>query len=364
MKGERSPLISAGIVGVVLAVAIAVSALQFDRLPFIRSGAEFSAFFADAGGLLPGDHVEVAGVRSGDVEDVSLDGTKVKVRFSLDESIVLGKKTTVAIKTNTVLGRKSLLVEPKGPGALRSDQPIPLERTTSPYSLNDALGDLTTTVSDLDLNQVNKTLDTLSDTFADTPAPLRSALDGITNLSRSLNKRDQALTDLLSHAQNVTKVLADRADQINKLLLDGNDLLGELDNRRQALSQLIVYVNQLAIQLTGFVNDNEAQLKPALDKVNSVLQMLQRNKDNLGKALDALGPYAAALGEQVGSGPYFQAYLSNVESIPIRALVDSMVWPERLPKDLYDAFGHPITTNPAETVPGDVTNPGTGEQPR
>ncbi|MEV5652871.1 MCE family protein [Nocardia sp. NPDC052254] len=351
MKAERSPLISAGIVGIVVAVSVALSALQFDRLPFIRSGAEFSAYFADAGGLVPGDQVHVAGVRSGQVEDVSLDGPKVKVRFSLDESIVLGKKTTASIKTNTLLGRKSLDVDPEGPGAIRQDQPIPLERTTSPYSLNDALGDLTKTVEGLDLDQVNKTLDTLSESFADTPAPLRSALDGVTALSRSLNKRDEALTELLSHAQNVTKVLSDRANQINALLTDGNDLLGELDARRTSLSQLIVYVNQLAQQLTGFVNDNEAQLKPTLDKLNSVLQLLQRNKDNLGKALDALGPYAAALGEQVGSGPYFQAYLSNVESIPLRSLVDALVWPERLPQDLYDSFGHPITTNPAETEP-------------
>ncbi|MGV9680448.1 MCE family protein [Nocardia sp. NPDC003482] len=350
MNGERSPLVSIGVVGIVMAIAISLSALQFDQLPFIKGGAGYTAVFADAGGLVVGDPVQVAGVRSGRVEEVRLAGAAVDVRFTLDESIVLGRRTTAAIKTNTILGRKSLEVVPQGDGAIRGDTPIPLERTTSPYSLNDALGDLTKTVQGLDLDRVNTTLDTLSQTFADTPAPLRSALDGVTALSRSLNARDQALTDLLAHAQNVTKVLSDRANQINALLVDGNDLLGELDARRSALSQLIVYVNQLAQQLTGFVNDNEAQLKPALDKLNSVLALLQRNKDNLGRALEALGPYAAALGEQVGSGPYFQSYLSNVESIPLRALVDAMVWPDRLPQSLSDAFGLP-TTNPAVTEP-------------
>nr|WP_221333115.1 MCE family protein [Nocardia transvalensis] len=342
---------SIGIVGVVLAATISLSALQFDRLPFIRSGADFSAFFADAGGLLPGDQVQVAGVRSGKVEKVELDGAKVRVRFSLDESIVLGRKTTAAIKTNTVLGRKSLEVDPQGDGAIRGDDPIPLERTRSPYSLNDALGDLTKTVQGLDLDQVNTTLDTLSQTFADTPAPLRAALDGVSALSRSLNARDQALTDLLAHAQNVTKVLADRADQINALLLDGNDLLGELDARRSALSQLIVYVNGLAQQLTGFVGDNEAQLKPALDKLNSVLGLLQRNKDNLGQALDQLGPYAAALGEQVGSGPYFQSYLANLTSPTMRPLIDALVWPQRLPQSFQEYLNAPPSTSPAEQDP-------------
>ncbi|MBY8857577.1 MCE family protein [Nocardia sp. CA2R105] len=341
MKEKRSPLIDIGIVGVVLAVAISLSALQFQRLPFVRSGAEFSAYFADAGGLLPGDQVQVAGVRSGQVESVTLAGAKVKVRFSLDEAIVLGRKTSAAIKTNTVLGRKSLEVVPTGDGVLRRDDIIPLSRTTSPYSLNDALGDLASTVQGLDTDQVNKTLDTLSAAFDKTPGPLRSALDGVTALSRSLNTRDKALTELLSHAQNVTKVLSDRANQINTLLLSGNDLLGELNARRTALSQLIQYVNGLAQQLTGFVQENEASLKPDLDNLNSLLALLQKNKDQLGKALDALGPYAGALGEQVGSGPYFQAYVSNATSMTLQPLVDALVWPQHVPQSFQNYINHP-----------------------
>jgi phospholipid/cholesterol/gamma-HCH transport system substrate-binding protein len=355
MKKTRSRTVSLGIIGIVVATAISLSALQVDRLPFIRSGATYTAYFADAGGLVPGDQVQVAGVRSGRVEQVRLDGAKVYVRFTLNESIVLGNKTSAAIKTNTVLGRKSLEVTPSGSGSTRTDDTIPLDRTTSPYSLTDALGDLSNTVKGLDMDQVNKTLDALSTTFADTPAPLRSALDGVTQLSRSLNARDKALTDLLGRAQNVTKVLADRSNQVNALLVDGNELLGELDRRRSALSQLIVYVNGLAQQLTGLVNDNEAQLKPTLDRLNSVLALLQSNKENLSKALDGLGPFAAALGEQVGSGPYFQAYVSNASTRSLQMLVDALVWPEHLP-DSFRAY----LTDPA--LPS--IEPGIQEPPR
>ncbi|MFI5715329.1 MCE family protein [Nocardia sp. NPDC051750] len=331
---EQSRAVTIGIVGLVLAVAVALTALQFERLPFIRGGAVYTAYFADAGGLVTGDDVEVAGVKSGRVEDVSLDGAQVLVRFSVDDSIALGDKTSAAIKTNTVLGRKSLAVTPDGDGTLTVTETIPLTRTTSPYSLNEALGDLGQTVQDLDLPKVNQTLDELSAAFADTPAPLRSALDGVTALSRTINARDQALSDLLTRAQNVTKILADRADSINALLVDGNQLLGELDRRRTAISQMIVYVNSLAQQLSGLVHDNEAQLKPALDKLNSVLDLLERNRDNITDALDGLGPFAAALGEQVGSGPYFNAYVVNASSETLHPLVDALVWPQHLPESL------------------------------
>ncbi|WP_460722400.1 MCE family protein [Nocardia heshunensis] len=345
--GQR--VMNIGVIGIVVVVSICLTALQFDRLPFIKSGAVFTAYFADAGGLLPGDQVQVAGVKSGRVDKVALDGAKVKVSFTLDESIVLGDKTSAAIKTNTVLGRKSLEVTPTGNGALTRDQAIPLDRTTSPYSLNDALSDLSGTVKDLDLDQVNKTLDALSDTFKDTPAPLRSALDGITQLSKSINTRDKALTDLLSKAQGVTKVLSDRAEKINSLLVDGNNLLGELDARRGAISQLITYINGLSKQLSGFVNDNEAALKPALDKLNSVLSLLQKNKQNISDALDALGPYAGALGEQVGSGPYFQAYIVNWNSPALQVLSDALVWPQNLPEALKNMMSGGVQPKPIIT---------------
>ncbi len=337
---DRSNPIQVGLVGVTLAIAIVLATLQYDRLPFLHGGTLFGAHFTDAGGLLPGDRVEIAGIKAGTVEDVALDGAQVLVRFRIDESIVLGEKTSAAIKTNTVLGRKSLEVTPGGDGALTVDQPIPTARTTSPYSLNDALSDLAGTTRELDTDRVDASLDALSAAFADTPGPLRAALDGVTTLSKSINARDDALRELLVKAQGVTKVLAERGAQINALLVDGNELLGELSRRRAAIAQLIVNVQAVATQLSGFVADNEAQLKPALDQLNSVLALLQKNKANIAAALDGLGPFAAALGEQVGSGPYFQALVSNVDSTTLRPLVDALVWPQRLPESLREYFGN------------------------
>ncbi|MGV9301523.1 MlaD family protein, partial [Amycolatopsis sp. NPDC003676] len=85
MSESKSSAATIGVVGIVLAVTISLATLQYTKLPFIRSGATFTAFFADAGGLVPGDPVHVAGVRSGEVDDVSLDGPKVLVKFTLDE---------------------------------------------------------------------------------------------------------------------------------------------------------------------------------------------------------------------------------------------------------------------------------------
>lgn len=333
---ERNPL-QIGVIGLVLAVATVGAALQYDRLQFLSGGIHYSAYFQDAGGLLPDDNVTMAGVNVGKVTDVELADQHVLVTFTVKDGVALGEQTAADIKTNTVLGRKSLAVRPEGSGLLRSSTPIPVERTNSPYSLNDALGDLGTTVSELDTAKINDSLNAISGTLADTPPELRAALDGMTRLSQSINSRDESLLHLLTRAEDVTKILADRSGQIDSLLVDGNKLFAELSMRRDSISELIVNTGAVSRQLSGLVQENETQMGPTLDKLNSVTEVLQKNKDNIAGALDGLGPYITALGETVASGPFFDAFIVNIlPSHWWKTLVDTGVAPEQLPSDLQD----------------------------
>ena len=113
---------------------------------------------------------------------------------------------------------------------------IPLSRTTTPYALNSALEDLGRNAGDLDKAQFEKSLEVLTDALHDATPQLRGALDGVTSCRARLNRRDEALESLLAHAKSVTAVLAERAGQVNKLILDGNQLFAALDARRAALA--------------------------------------------------------------------------------------------------------------------------------
>ena len=61
---ERNP-VQIGVIGLVLAVATVGAALQYDQLQFINGGIRYSAYFQDAGGLVTGDDVTMAGVKVG-----------------------------------------------------------------------------------------------------------------------------------------------------------------------------------------------------------------------------------------------------------------------------------------------------------
>jgi phospholipid/cholesterol/gamma-HCH transport system substrate-binding protein len=326
--------IRTGIFGIALVVCIVLVAFGYAKLPFWPQGKEYQGFFADAGGISPGSNVTVSGVRVGKVTGVALAGDAAKVSFTVDRKIRVGDQSLLAIKTDTVLGEKSLAVKPAGGG---NSTTIPLGRTTTPYTLNNALQDLGQNASELDKQQFTKALDVLTASLHDATPQLRQALDGVAALSRSINANDEALGQLLSRARSVTKIVADRAGQVNQLVLDGNQLFAALDARRAALSNLIAGIDDVSVQISGFVNDNRREFNPALKKLNLVLDNLLERRDHISEALRRLPPYATALGEVVASGPGFHINLYGLPPAPLgAAMLDLYFQPGKLPDSLAD----------------------------
>ena len=107
-------------------------------------------------------------------------------------------------------------------------------------------------------------------------------------------------------------ILSQRSQQVNTLLLNANDLLGVLQQRRYAIVNLLANTSALSQQLTGLVNDNEKDLAPALEKLNSVTAMLQKNNDNIVKALNGLAKYQLTQAEAVNNGFYYNAFVANL----------------------------------------------------
>ena len=331
---DGSNPIRTGIFGIALVTMLVLVSFGYTGLPFWPQGKNYEAFFADAGGITPGNDVNISGITVGKVSSVALAGNSAKVNFTVDRKIKVGDQSLVAIKTDTVLGERSLNVTPKGAGSVTS---IPLGRTTTPYTLNTALQDLGGNASELDKPRFEQALQTLTSTLRDATPQLRGALDGVANLSRSLNKRDEALDQLLMHAKRVSDTLAQRSGQVNQLITEGNLLFAALDERRQALSQLISGIDDVSQQLSGFVADNRREFTPALEKLNAVLDNLLERREHIGEALRRLPPYATALGEVVGSGPGFQINLYGLPPATLsEVLLDTYFQPGKLPDSLAD----------------------------
>ncbi|UNB54216.1 MCE family protein [Mycolicibacterium sp. YH-1] len=361
---ERNQLVI-GVVGLALTIGIVLGSLNYDRLPFLQ-GKEYSAHFAEAGGLTTGEAVQVSGFKVGEVKSIELDGPMALVKFTVAKNIRLGDRTEAAIKSRGLLGTKVLEVTSRGEGQQQGT--IPVERTRSPYQLPDALGELAVTISGLNTNQLSDSLRVLAETFADTPPELRIAVEGVARFSETLNERDARLRGLLVDANRATTVLAERSNQVVSLIANTDALLSELESQSAALDQISGNISALSNQLLGFIAENRDTMKPALDKLNGVLTIVDNRKERLQRSIKLLGQYSMSLGESVASGPFFKTYVANLlpgqflQPFIDAAFSDLGLDPNvRLPSELTDPqIGQPGT--PALPVPYPRT--GQGGEPR
>lgn len=342
---ERSPLV-VGTLGLMAVATVVMAALQYQKLPFFNEGKSYSAYFADAGGLFSGAGVEVSGYQVGKVSSIDLDAVGVLVTFKVDKSIPLGDRTEAAIKTKSLLGSKVLDVTPRGTGNL--ERTIPIDRTESPYQLPDALGDLTNTISGLNTNQLSDSLATLAQTFADTPADLKNAVQGVARFAQVLDTRDARLRSLLDNAAKATTVLAKRTDQVVSLVKDSNALLIQLRTQSAALDQISTNISAVSLQLKEFIAANGQQLHPALDKLNGVLAILDTRKERVQQAIKGINAYAMSLGESVGSGPFFKAYVVNL-------------LPGQFVQPFVSAAFSDLGLDPATLLPSQLSDPQIGQ---
>lgn len=318
LKYQGSNLIRAGLIGSVLVVLIIIVGLRPQQLLSMATSIRYQAVFAEAGGLTAGNDVKVSGVTMGNVSDVALRHGKALVTFSLDTKVRLGSSTTAHIRTGTVLGERMLTLEPAGSGTMHALDVIPVSRTSSPYSLTDAVTDFTTNTAGTDTESINQSLDTLSETIDRIAPQLGPTFDGLGRLSQMLNSRNESLASLLTSASEVSRIVSQRSQEVNTLILNANDLLGVLNQRRYAIVNLLANTSALSQQVSNMVADNEKELAPTLERLNSVTAMLEANSDNIAKAMKGLAKYMVTQGESVNNGFYYNAFVGNL--LPAQAL--------------------------------------------
>ena len=312
---DRNPVVI-GAASLMVIVLLLLAAFRAQDLPVIGGGDTYYAAFSESGGLKANDEVRIAGVRVGKVETVGLDGDHVEVTFRVKTDSGFGKETRAAIKVKTLLGAMYLSLEPAGSGQLDNGAEIPVERTSSPYDVVDAFSGLADTSEKIDTDRLAKSLGTLADLTRNTPEEFKDALSGVSALSANIAARDGQINTLLQNLDRVSTVLDDRDQDIVGLMEDSDVLFRALVARREAVHNLLVSTSGLSKELTTLIRQSRADLKPALDHLENVLAVLNKNEDNLDNSLRLMAPFYRVFASTLGNGPWFDTYIQNFPPPP------------------------------------------------
>jgi phospholipid/cholesterol/gamma-HCH transport system substrate-binding protein len=312
---ERNPVV-VGAISIAVVLGLILLAFNAEKLPIIGGGDTYYADFSEAGGLKANDEVRIAGVRVGKVDSVGLDGNHVKVAFRIQNGADFGTDTRAAIKVKTLLGAMYLSLEPAGSGQMPQGYEIPVQRTSSPYDVVQAFSGLARTSEQIDTGQLARSLTTLADLTRNTPKNFRSALSGVSALSDNLAARNQQIGQLLGNLRTVTGILNARDQDIVGLMRDSSVLFRALVQRRQAVHDLLRSTSRLSTELTSLVSQSRADLKPALTHLSRVVDVLNKNSDNIDQSIRLLGPFYRVFANTLGNGPWFDTYIQNMPPVP------------------------------------------------
>jgi phospholipid/cholesterol/gamma-HCH transport system substrate-binding protein len=299
-----------GLLGIIVVVLVIGVGQSFASVPMLFATPTYYAQFADTGGIGTGDKVRIAGVDVGRVRSMEIDGDKVKIGYSLGGTEI-GTESRAAIRTDTILGRRNIEIEPRGSKTLRSNQILPLGQTSTPYQIYDAFFDVTKSASNWDTQTVKKSLNVLSETIDQTYPHLSAAFDGVARFSDTIGKRDEQIKQLLANANKIAGILGSRSEQINQLLVNAQTLLHAINERNYAVSMLLERVSEFSTQLKGFIDDNP-NLNRVLEQLRVVSDVLNERRGDLMDTLTTVASFVASLGEAVASGPYFKVMLVNL----------------------------------------------------
>ena len=314
---ERNP-VPIGAAGLLVIAVLLFLAFNVQSLPLLGGGESYRAAFSEAGGLIEGDDVRIAGVKVGEVETVDLAGDHVRVDFRITSDVAFGPQTAASVRMKTLLGQKYLSLEPKGAGQMKEGTEIPLERTVSSYDIVNAFTDLAQTAERIDTDQLATSLNVMASEFKDSPPHVKAALNGLTRLSRTIASRDAELKRLLASANAVSGTVAERNKALETLIKDADLLMAELDARREAIHTLFTNTSAMAQQVTALVRENRAELKPALDQLTKVLAVLEKHEKDLADTITAMAPFTRLFSNVLSTGRWFDTYIANL-TVPVGA---------------------------------------------
>jgi phospholipid/cholesterol/gamma-HCH transport system substrate-binding protein len=301
---QRDPFM----VGIAAFVGIALLGVLIVVLSRASFGTRtYDALLPQTAGIRVGESVQVAGVDSGKVRSIQLEGQHVRLEFTVDRAIHLGRDTTAQVKVATLLGTHMLAVDPRGPGEL-TDGTIPLSQTSVPYNLQDVIDQGTGALQALNSKLLGQALGTVADTLRSSGPELMPALRGINRISDVVSHRSVQLGQLLQASRRVTDQLSASSGDLVRLMKQTDLVVQELTRRRAAIHRLLVDVADLSTSVRSMISRTNADVGPALRDLERVQSVLRAHDADLREVLRNLAVGSRYIANATGNGPWIELF--------------------------------------------------------
>ena len=302
---------------------------------------KLTAYFPRAVSLYPHSSVRVLGLPAGRVTDVGVEGTRVRVEMSLDESIPIPRDVRATLVPLSLIGERYIQLAPawkEGQPRAESGTVLDLDRTSVPVEPDEALAALKEFLDTLDPNATGKLVQNLAEDLEGSGANLNSALEGIADLTTTFAEKDEELVRIIEHFDDFTVTLRTREAQLGRVMDDFATTTSLLAQERRNIEALVSNLADLSRLGFDLVSEHSTRLDRDLTVLTRLLKSVEANIDTVVTLLDSTPILVAGEdldGKDEGLGA---AWDPAYQHLDLRTQISPIV------ASLFDAIGLPALT--------------------
>ena len=300
---------------VVTSLATTVLVVTIGNLSFGDSR-DYRAEFTDATGVNKGDDIRVAGVRVGTVDKVEIiDRTRALISFTVDEDTSVNGGTNATIKYRNLVGQRyiSLTQEVGDTQRLPAGTTIPVSRTRPALDLTVLFNGFKPLFQALSPEDVNQLSYELIQVFQGEGGTLEGLLAHTASVTSTLADRDEVIGDLIDNLSLVLDHVADRDEQLTRLIQSFRTLVGGLKKDRNAILGSLEDVSALSVETASLVDGIREPFVKDIKELRAVAGNIDKNKAELDRALQVLPIKLDKIGRTAIYGSFFNFYLCEFQ---------------------------------------------------
>jgi phospholipid/cholesterol/gamma-HCH transport system substrate-binding protein len=300
---------------VVTSLATTVLVVTIGNLSF-GSSRQYRAEFTDATGVNKGDDIRVAGVRVGTVDEVEIvDRTRALITFSVDGETSVNGGTNAAIRYRNLVGQRyiSLTQEVGDTQRLPDGSTIPVSRTKPALDLTVLFNGFKPLFQALSPEDVNQLSFELIQVFQGEGGTLEGLLAHTASVTSTLADRDEVIGDLIDNLSLVLDHVADRDQQLTRLIRSFRTLVGGLKKDRNAILGSLEEVSALSVETASLIDGIREPFVKDIKELRAVAGNIDKNKAELDRAIQVLPIKLNKIGRTAIYGSFFNFYLCEFQ---------------------------------------------------
>lgn len=253
-----------------------------------------TVMFPSTTSLYEGAQVKVLGVKIGNVESITVEGTAVRVVMTYDADVRLPAEVHAVVVPPSVVGDRFVQLAPaytEG-DVLADDARLGIERASVPLELDDTYRALDQIAGDLGPNGANKDgalsdlISASADNLRGRGALLNSTVRELADAISVLASSSDDLNGTTSNLARLNRQLAGSDATIRSVVANLVAVSTELNGQSDDLADAVTVLDRTLARVATFTRENRAALRDGLKGLTSVSGTLRRHTRELEELTD------------------------------------------------------------------------------